>query len=69
MNYLSLIQQPTPQMVPFLQGLGQALAEGESYEDVQERLIKAYPHLDSREFQTALAKVVFVADLWGRLNG
>ena len=55
--------------MPFLQGLGQALAEGESYEDVQERLIKAYPHLDSREFQTALAKVVFVADLWGRLNG
>ena len=57
------------QMVPFLQGLGQALAEGESYEAVQERLIYAYPQLDSRAFQAALAKVVFVADLWGRLNG
>ena len=56
-------------MEPFLRGLGQALAEGERYEDVQERLIAAYPQLDSREFQTALAKVVFVADLWGQLNG
>ena len=57
------------QMEPFLRGLGQALAEGESYEDVQTRLIQAYPNLDSRAFQTALAKVVFVADLWGQLNG
>ena len=54
---------------PFLRGLGQALAEGDSYEAVQERLLRAYPHLDSDEFQTALARVVFVADLWGQLNG
>nr|WP_244895065.1 DUF935 family protein [Neisseria dumasiana] len=54
---------------PFLRGLGQALAEGDSYEDVQELLLRAYPHLDSAEFQTALARVVFVADLWGQLNG
>lgn len=54
---------------PFLRGLGQALAEGDSYEAVQERLLRAYPDLESAAFQTALARVVFVADLWGRLNG
>lgn len=54
---------------PFLRGLGQALAEGDSYEEVQERLLRAYPHLDSTEFQTALARVIFISDLWGRLNG
>lgn len=54
---------------PFLRGLGQALAEGDSYEGVQERLLRAYPHLDSAEFQTALARVIFISDLWGRLNG
>ena len=54
---------------PFLRGPGQALAEGDSYEDVQERLLRAYPYLDSTEFQTALARVIFISDLWGRLNG
>lgn len=57
------------QMEPFLAGLGQALAEGDSYEDVQDRLLAAYPQLDSAAFQEALARVVFVADLWGRING
>lgn len=59
-----------PEMIePFLNGLGQALAEGESYEDVQERLLRVYPELTSAQFQTALARVVFVSDLWGRMNG
>lgn len=59
-----------PEMIePFLNGLGQALAEGESYEDVQERLLRVYPELTSVQFQTALARVVFVSGLWGRMNG
>lgn len=59
-----------PEMIePFLRGLGQALAEGDSYEDVQERLLRVYPDLTAEQFQTALARVVFVSDLWGRMNG
>lgn len=59
-----------PEMIePFLRGLGQALAEGDSYEDVQERLLKVYPELTSEQFQTALGRVVFVSDLWGQING
>lgn len=59
-----------PEMIePFLNGLGQALAEGDSYEDIQERLLRVYPDLTAEQFQTALARVVFVSDLWGRMNG
>lgn len=54
---------------PFLNGLAEALAAGENYEDVQERLLRAYPDWDDTRFQAALARVIFTADMWGRING
>ncbi|MFC2707964.1 MAG: hypothetical protein ACFNZL_07015 [Neisseria sp.] len=36
---------------------------------MQERLLRVYPDLTAEQFQTALARVVFVSDLWGRMNG
>jgi len=54
------------QLEPMLQDLGRALAEGEDYEEVETRLIAAYPTLDTRRLQEALTRVLFVADLWGR---
>ena len=54
------------QLEPMLQDLGRALAEGEDYEAVENRLIAAYPTLDTRRLQEALTRVLFVADLWGR---
>ena len=54
------------QLEPMLQDLGRALAEGEDYEEVENRLIAAYPMLDTHHLQEALTRVLFVADLWGR---
>ena len=54
------------QLEPMLQDLGRALADGEDYEEVENRLIAAYPTLDTRLLQEALTRVLFVADLWGR---
>lgn len=54
------------QLEPMLQDLGRALADGEDYEEVENRLIAAYPTLDTRRLQEALTRVLFVADLWGR---
>ena len=49
-----------------LQELGRAIAEGEDYEDVENRLLAAYPTLDTRRMEAALTRVLLVADLWGR---
>ena len=54
------------QLEPMLQDLGRELAEGEDYEEVENRLIAAYPTLDTHRLQEALTRVLFVADLWGR---
>ena len=54
------------QLEPMLQELGRAIAEGEDYEDVENRLLAAYPTLDTRRMEAALTRVLFVADLWGR---
>lgn len=54
------------QLEPILQELGRAIAEGEDYEDVENRLLAAYPTLDTRRMEAALTRVLLVADLWGR---
>lgn len=54
------------QLEPMLQELGRTIAEGEDYEDVENRLLAAYPMLDTRRMEAALTRVLFVADLWGR---
>lgn len=43
--------------------------EGGSYEEVLENLLLLYPEVDSRDFENLLARAIFIADLWGRING
>ena len=57
------------QLEPMVQALGKILAESQDYEDVENRLIAAYPDLDTRLMQEALGRVLFVADIWGRKHG
>lgn len=54
---------------PLIKQLGQAIAEGGSYEDAVARLLAAYPQLDTAQLQEALGRVLFVADLWGQIGG
>ena len=54
---------------PLIKQLGQAIAEGGSYEDAAARLLAAYPQLDTAQLQEALGRVLFVADLWGQIGG
>lgn len=54
---------------PLIKQLGQAIAEGGSYEEAAERLLAAYPQLDTAQLQEALGRVLFVADLWGQIGG
>lgn len=57
------------QLEPLIQTLGKALASGEDYETAENALIQAYPNLDNTLLEETLSRVLFVADLWGRIHG
>lgn len=47
----------------------EAVRSGGSPEDAIEALVTAYPEMDDSALQELLARAIFVADVWGRLNG
>lgn len=49
---------------PVLNGI----QEGDSYEDALASLIEAYPQMDTDAIQQQLTKLIFVAEVWGRLH-
>lgn len=45
-----------------------ALRDGGSPDDAMEKLIDAYPAMNSEALQALLARALFIADVWGQLN-
>ncbi|WP_444543548.1 hypothetical protein [Laribacter hongkongensis] len=45
-----------------------AVNRGASPDDVYELLAEAYPQMDDTALREVLARALFVADVWGRLN-
>lgn len=52
---------------PMLAPVVQAIRDGASPEDAYERLVAAAPDMDDAALAEALARAMFVADLWGQL--
>ncbi|WP_277949776.1 phage portal protein family protein [Serratia marcescens] len=46
-----------------------ALERGHSPDEAMAMLATAYPQLDDSELRQLIAQAIFVADVWGRLNG
>ncbi|MBJ9752738.1 DUF935 domain-containing protein [Burkholderia cepacia] len=46
-----------------------AIRNGQSPDDAIERLLAAEPDMDETEIAELLARAMFVADIWGRVNG
>ncbi len=44
------------------------IQNGDSYEDALTSLIEAYPQMDTDAIQQQLTRLIFVAEVWGRLN-
>jgi phage gp29-like protein len=44
------------------------IMEGKDFEQVMEHLAKVYPDMDSARLEEVLARAIFVAEVWGRLN-
>ncbi|BBF86287.1 Mu-like prophage FluMu protein gp29 [Aquitalea magnusonii] len=47
----------------------QAIRDGATPDDALESLVAAYPDMDDSAIADLLARAIFVADVWGRLNG
>lgn len=46
-----------------------ALDRGHSPDEAMVMLAESYPRLDDGELRQLIAQAIFVADVWGRLNG
>ena len=46
-----------------------AIRNGQSPDDAIERLLAAEPDMDETEIAELLSRAMFVADIWGRVNG
>lgn len=42
--------------------------ESGDYNTAMEKLIEAYPDMDTEAIEKMLARAIFVSELWGRLN-
>ncbi|WP_246797775.1 DUF935 domain-containing protein [Burkholderia perseverans] len=47
----------------------QAIKDGQTPDDAFEQLLAAMPDMDESEIAELLSRAIFVADVWGRLNG
>lgn len=44
------------------------IQNGDSYEAALEALLTAYPHMDTEQLEQQLARLIFTAEVWGRLH-
>jgi phage gp29-like protein len=56
------------QMEGVLKPIIELIEQGNSYEEIMERLIEAYPDMDTSAIEDMLARAIFISELWGRLN-
>lgn len=56
------------QMEGVLKPIIDLIKEGNSFEEIMEKLIEAYPDMDTEAIEQMLARAIFVSELWGRLN-
>lgn len=56
------------QMEGVLKPIIDLINEGNSYQDIMEKLASAYPDMDASALEQMLARAIFVSELWGRLN-
>lgn len=62
-------QQLNQQMQPLVTELAIAFKEGKDYETAMTSALSAYPNLSDEQLIQGLTQALFVADVWGRING
>jgi phage gp29-like protein len=56
------------QMEGVLKPIIDLINDGNSYEEIMEKLIETYPDMDTKAIEDMLSRAIFVSELWGRLN-
>lgn len=56
------------QLQGVLKPIIELINEGNSYEEIMERLIETFPEMDTSSIEKMLERAIFVSELWGRLN-
>jgi phage gp29-like protein len=62
-------EQLQDQLEKLLQPLLKLAQDGAGYEELLASLAQAEPEMDSRAIEETLARVLFLAETWGRING
>lgn len=61
-------QEMQAQVEPALKPVIEMIQQGASYSEAMEQLLTIYPHMDTSALEDMLARAIFVAEIWGRLN-
>jgi phage gp29-like protein len=61
-------EQLQQQMQGVMKPVIDLIAEGNSYDEIMEALLEAYPYMKTEAIEEMLARAIFVSELWGRLN-
>jgi len=62
----TMLQDQAEKMLGELISMAQ---DGDDYQSLQERLAEGLPELSSRQMEEMLARVLFLAETWGRIHG
>lgn len=57
------------QMLPMVTQLAKAFANGKNYEEVEQIALSQFTELDDEQLIQGLAQALFVADIWGQIQG
>lgn len=60
------LEQGLPAIGQMLEPLMSIIRNANSLDEIKDKLLEAYPKLESDEFETILARAIFMADLYGR---
>ncbi|BCB96791.1 hypothetical protein JZK55_17130 [Dissulfurispira thermophila] len=56
------------QMEGVLKPIVDLIQQGDSYEEIMERLVETFPDVDASQVEQMLQRAIFVTELWGMLN-
>ncbi|MDP0403779.1 DUF935 domain-containing protein [Glaesserella parasuis] len=57
------------QILPIVTHLAKAFSKGNSYEEVEQIALSQFTELDDEQLIESLAQALFIADVWGRIQG
>jgi phage gp29-like protein len=55
-------------MLETLKPIMNLIQKGQSYQEVEDNLMAAWPNMKTAEIEKLMERAIFVSEIWGRLN-